>query len=440
MLSIVRRPFEAHLLKHGYRPAPVRPRFSPSVSRRPSRTTSLASEKHHGGRVSASTHRSTSSSTSNTDVETLDLNSSSPPAMIHAPSPIRSIGLGIFTSHAQPPPLPPGFAIPSRSSSLESPPPIFHPTVSNRHLPPPPRMSALIAPSGFVPLSVPAQYSASAWRAVHPPAPSPLGPTASRSNPHLPHSSSSYNFSYRSRFSRSSASLSRPRRLSATTAGGSVAWSSRSGSTGPDEGRGSPGSGNDGDRRATANEIAFAILNGTPIPGTQAAKGRAAGHMRHSSAPDASAGTPHSSRKTKGWKPQLKDQDEKIETQAPRIPRSSSAELLSKFSPDSSPDDDKVDLRQQFEKDLDFRLSFDKFLPFRKIRSADPIRHSDIPGGAANAIRAAFSTSRSPQTPKSPKTTDESNDAASKPQTPAQVWRMAFDDMKNKPLPKIAPL
>src|SRR5262245_31382080 len=125
MLSVVRRPFEAHLLKHGYRPPPVRPHLTPGVSRRPSptRSASFVSEKYLGGRVSASTHRSTPSNASNTDVETLDLNSTSPPATIHAPSPIRSIGLGIFTSHAQPPPVPPGLAIPPRSSSLESPPP-----------------------------------------------------------------------------------------------------------------------------------------------------------------------------------------------------------------------------------------------------------------------------------------------------------------------------
>ncbi|KAF2733379.1 hypothetical protein EJ04DRAFT_273561 [Polyplosphaeria fusca] len=421
MLSVVRRPFEAHLLKHGYRVhVPQNP--APAVSRRPSptRSASYASEKYQG-RVSASTHRSTPSNHSNTDVDTLDLNNSPPGSTILAPSPIRTIGMGIFTSHAQPPPLPAAYIPPrtsSRSTSRDMSPPIFHPSTSNQHLPPPPRMSSLITPSGFVPLSVPAQYSASAWRAVHPPPTSPLGCSASRSHTHLPSASQGQNFSYRNRYSRSSVSLTRPHRLStATPVGSEKGWSSRSGSTGPgEEGRRTPGSSN-GDK-PSANEIAYAILNGTAIPGHQPPKG----HMRRSSAPDATTGAQQDfGRKAKGWKPTLRGQGEPAETPPIVIPRSSSADLLSKFSPDSSPDNE-VNLKREFERELDFRLTLIRSLPFRKSRSESPLRpKSDIPLGAGDVARGSTG-SRTPR------------------EADAVARRMTYDDVKNKPLPRIAAL
>jgi hypothetical protein len=435
MLASVRRPFEAHVFKHGYK-EPVNPHPTPAVSRRPSpsRSVSISSDKYRG-RVSVSTHRSSPSNVSNTDVETLDLNSGSPPSTIHAPSPIRSIGLNIFTSQAQPPPLPAAF-IPPRSTSLESSaPPMFHPSTSYNHLPPPPRMSALIAPSGFVPLAIPAQYSASAWRAVHPTLPSPLGPAASRSHPHLPHTASgyNYNFSYRSRYSRSSVSLTRPHRLSTATPAGSVTWSSRSGSTGPgDEDRGSPSSSEVAAQKASANAIAYAILNGTTIPGTDVRGKPKAGHMRRASAPDASTGVEQPGRMAKGWKPQLHCQEEGKEHRPPKMVRSSSAELLSKFSPDSSPEDN-VNLRTELERELDVHLSLVNSRHLvRKTRSESPLRHSDIPGGAtsaANLVRAS-TISRMSLDLRASKHGD----------TALGTKRMTFDEIKNKPLPKIAAL
>jgi hypothetical protein len=291
LLSVVRRPFEAHLLKHGYRPRLMKAMI-PSICRRssPARSASF-SEKFQRGRVSASTHKSTPSNASNTDIDTVELQGTSPAPSIFAPSPMRAIGIGVFTSLAQPPPLPATFALPSRIPSIELPPALFQPSASNRHLPLPPRMSSLVTPSGFVPLSIPAQFSASAWRAVHPLAPSPLGPVASRSHPQLPRTNSMHSFNYRNGYSRSSLSLTRPHRLSTTTPVGSVAWSSRSSSTGPDEGRGSPSPAKcASEHKATANYLAYAILNGTGISGTKATASRSTGHMRHVSAPDVSPG------------------------------------------------------------------------------------------------------------------------------------------------------
>ncbi|KAF2267275.1 hypothetical protein CC78DRAFT_94716 [Lojkania enalia] len=438
MLAVVRRPFEAHLLKHGYQ-KPGNRRPTPVVSRRPSpsRSSSFTSEKYQG-RVSASTHRSSPSNHSNADVETLDLNQSPPTSTIIAPSPVRSIGLGIFTSHAQPPPLPAAFIAP-RSTSVDLPVNVFQPSTSYQHLPLPPRMPALITPSGFVPLSASAQYSASAWRAVHPPLPSPLGSAASRSHPHLPHTNQGPNFSYnRSRYSRSSVSLTRPSRLSTATPVGSIGWSSRSGSTGPgEEGQTSPASAiANNNVRPAANAIAYAILNGTTIPGTEGPQHRTASHIRRASAPDASTGGQNPARKAKGWKPKLRGQTDPSECLPIIIPRASSAELLSRFSPDSSPDNNEVNLKNEFERELDLRdlgSNFANALPFRKSRSVSPLRHSDILAGATNVFRAS-TLSRMSRNPSIPKQGENG------PRIKAEARRTTLDELKNKPLPKIAAL
>lgn len=470
MLASVRRPFEAHILKHGYKkPIPNHP--SPNDSRRPSpsRSISLNFEKHYGRR-SASTHRSSPSYRSNADVETLDLDRSSPPSTIHAPSPVRSLGLGmgIFTSHDHPPPLPAAFG-PRRSSSYDTLPPVFYPSVSHARLQPPPRMTSLVAPTGFVPLSAPVQYSASVMRAVHPPLPSPLRSTASRSHSHLPATNQGPNLNYRARYSRSSISLTRPHRLSSAPAG-SVGWSSRSGSTGPgDEGRRTPSSSNaDGHDRPSASMIAYAILNGTSIPGYgYPQEQKSHHHQRHSSAPDTTAGA-ECGRMAMGWKPKLKSSNEGTDSTPILIPRASSAELLSKFSPDTSPEDNNINLRRAFERDLDHRLSM-MVKKTRKSRSSSPLRHSEIPDGATTVSRASSSTLRDPfgsgaskngmwispqSTGQSSRrlTFDGGDSAASSntrgamsisPQSTGGSTRRltsTFDDVKNKPLPKIAAL
>lgn len=432
MLATIRRPFEAHVFKHGYQ-EPVNPHPTPAVSRHPSPTRSGSfTPEYYQRHVSTSTHRSSPSNVSNTDVETIDLNSHSPPTTIHAPSPVRSIGLGIFTSHAQPPPLPAGY-IPLRSTSLESSPPIFYPSASY-HLPPPPRMSSMVAPSGFVPLSIPVQYSASAWRAVHPTLPSPLGRSASRSNPHLPPTASGHAFSYRSRYSRSSVSLTRPNRLSSATPVGSVAWSSRSGSTGPgDEGRGSPASGSlSGRERASASAIAYLILNSSNKPGAEPQRNQKVAHARRASAPDTTTGAEQQGRMAKGWKPQLQGRQDGVNNHPLRIIRSSSAELLSKFSPDSSPEDNSVNLRRELERELESVLSHASSRPLRRSRSESPLRHSDIPGGTTHVNRVTM-ISRMPQNPRMPKHADTGAGAQ-------QSRRMTYDELKNKPLPRIAAL
>jgi hypothetical protein len=437
VLAAVRRPFEAHLFKHGYQ-QPNDPFATPSVSRNTSpvqRGTNTSEKQTRERRMSASTRRSVSDS----DVETLTLSSSPPLPTLHAPLPQRSVGMGIFTSHFAPPPIPPEYFAASRASSLDTLTPSFQPSASHRVLTRPPRLSGLVSSSGFVPLSIAPQYSASTWRALHPTSPSSMRP-ASRSQPHLPSSA----LSYRSRYSRSSVSITKPHRLSTATPAGSVACSSRSTSTGP-EGRVTPTLSEDNpDRRAPASEIAFAIMNGTPIPGTTRPQTRGKGHMRTTSAPDTTMGAQQPDRMAMGWKPQLASQTQEqrgkerlsLDTTLPiklvRRVRSSSAELLSRFSPDSSPDKDTTP-QQELERNLDLRARVMKELPFRRSRSADPMTKPEASGsvsfGLAEAAAAMISNMpHDVQVPKSRVLHSE----------PESQRRMTYDEVKNKPLPKIA--
>ena len=443
VLAVVRRPFEAHLFKHGYE-APTDPFATPAASRdaSPVRPDPYGSEKRaRGRRRSASTRRNDSVS----DVDTLDLSNSPPPPTLHAPSPQRSVGLGIFTSNLAPPPIPAEFVAPPRASSLENLPSLFQPSVSHHSLTLPPRLSGQVSSAGFIPLSVAPQFSASTWRALHPISPTSMG-LASRSHPHLPSSG----YPYRHRFSRSSVSLTRPHRLSTATPAASVAWSSRSGSTGPEGREASTSSEDNKDRRASANEIAFAILNGTPIPGTTRPKTRGKYHMRTASAPDTTTGAQQPlpmDRMAMGWKPQLAGQPTK-QTQAEpevqsmplklaRIVRSSSAELLSRFSPDSSPDNIDKTPRRELERSIDTRARVMKELPFRRSRSADCVAHAgvDASAGASSSLDEAAKTTISdlPQDV----TLLKNRVLHSEPE---RKRRMTFDEVKNKPLPKIAML
>jgi hypothetical protein len=417
VLAVVDRPFEAHLFKHGYEQH-AEPSATPGVSRRTSaaRPVSYISEKRTSNqRRSVSAHRRNPSDYSFADVATIDLSNSPAPSTIFAPSPIRSLGLGIFTSHHMPPPIPAAY--------FDTRPPVFNPSTANRSLTRPPRLSGHLATSGFAPL---VQYSASTWRAVHPTLP------ASRSQPYLP----SIGLSHHSRYSRSSVSFTRPHRLS--YAAPTASSSSRSGSTGP-EGRDSPLSATgDAYEKATPSEIAYTILNGTPIPGTTRVKGRT--HMRTASAPDATSGAqqaPHSERMAIGWKPQLPDLDleqkegltgneqQASEIQPVRLVKlthSSSEGFLSRFSPDTSPDNDLKKSHQELERELAARLITRKPVPARS-RSADPMRHSSVP---TVAEAATVMISKMPQDLETPKARPVSTD--DKPKTP-------FEEGKDKPLP-----
>ncbi|KAF1935609.1 hypothetical protein EJ02DRAFT_120007 [Clathrospora elynae] len=441
VLAVVNRPFEAHLFNYGYhQPADLQP--TPPTSQRPSPARYDALERCPcGRRRSVSTHRSTTSNFTNTGVDTINLSTSPPPPTISAPSPVRSLGSDIFTSSVAPPPIPSAFIASKHKSSKETLPPMFYPSMSHKALTRPPRIPGLVATSGFAPLSIPAQYPASTWRAIHPSNPPCMSP-ASRSFPHLP----SAGFPYHNRYSRSSISLTRPHRLSYASPADNEACSLRSWSTGP-EGRASPLTGADEtSRKATPNQILYAILNGTPIPGTTNSNDRAAGRpMRTASAPDVTVGAqppPPPNRMAMGWKTQLTDPytSQRQGTEAGDLPGattaptkivklvpSSSSGFLGSFSPDTSPDDDAKSPQRELEKELDARIVARKPLPGGRSRSVDPIRQSSAP---TVAEAAAAMVNKMPSDLKMHKSRATSAEEDGK-------RRKLFKEVKNMPLPRI---
>jgi hypothetical protein len=193
-------------------------------------------------------------------------------------APVRSSESDVFTSHHAPPPIPSAYLASYRNSSLDSSAPVFRPSTNNGLLTRPPRLSSSSDNIEYVPLFTQAQYSASAWRAVHPDGEKHFLPSL-QPRP----STRGLEFSYQSRYSRSSISLTRPTRLSS--------WSSisQSGSTGSESRDGPFSVGTDEGNRASPREIAYAIMNGTPIPGTERVKSSNRHHTRRASAPNHTA-------------------------------------------------------------------------------------------------------------------------------------------------------
>ncbi|KAL5117372.1 hypothetical protein ACEQ8H_004688 [Pleosporales sp. CAS-2024a] len=439
VLAVVRRPFEAHLFSHGYT-VQTNPFATPSASRgaspiRPSART--LNKRPSRRRTSTSTRRSRS----NSDIESIDLSHSPAPPTICNPSPQRSVGLGIFTSEFTPPPIPGQFIHPVRSTSLDSLTPLFPPSPSQRVLTRPPRLSGNKTNTVFIPLTLAPQYSASTLRALHPPSPSGVLHT-SQSHPHLP----STVFSDRSRLSPSSASLIRPQRLGTVVR--HDGQSPRSVSIGA--GRRGPLTccSEDFRGKTLGEEIASALMQGTCTPDVRY-KARGKGDKRTSSAPDVAAGAQESPQKdcmTIGWKPLLTDslEDRNLDQAMPdvtcasikltKVVRASSAELLSRFSPDTSPDDDETTPRRQLERNFDLRARVMKELPFRRSRSVGPTSRSDVDVGVQRSSiveAAAAMVSNMPQD-LIPKTRMRSR--------PERKKTMMWDDWRNKPLPRIAKL
>ncbi|KAF2743252.1 hypothetical protein M011DRAFT_451796 [Sporormia fimetaria CBS 119925] len=410
MLAVLRRPFEAHVFRYRHRER-VQGHLTPAPSRGSSPARSYTSSKIHS--------RMSSVMSSVTHIRNLS-NSS----------------VNIDNSNPQ-----------STSSST----PTGYPST-------PHKMAPLVTPSGFIPLSTPQQYSHSVWRAVHPTLPSPLGPRTSRSYSNLPNAVSGPQMYARSRYSRSSISLTRPHRLSMAAPPGSDIWSDHSVSTGPeDEGANVEAGGHSemSTKRASASEIAYALLNGTAIPGTHSVPNRSnvKGHVRHSSAPDgAQANTTagaaeemRTGRMALGWKPELRcatdtDVKERLETKRQSVMvRSASQELLSLPDLDSSPDGSLTSLRKELEKDLDCSGA-----QIWKSQSESLLRAGT--GLEAEEKDIAGRVSRMPQRPKIPKRgSDERSsvsigDSGNEGAEGKRARRLTMEESKNKPLPKIAVL
>ncbi|KAI8933064.1 hypothetical protein NX059_009709 [Plenodomus lindquistii] len=448
ILATVRRPFEAHLFKHGFqRPYNTLPALPESRKPSPQGRASFASEKISlGHRRSVSTYRTADTNFSNTDNDQLDMNFRLRDSFIHAPSPVRSLGLGIFTSDSIPPPIPSAYANAPRLQPLGTFPSLLYPSVSQHSLTRPPRLSGQHSRTESLASSIaPAEYSASTIRALHPPQFS-MG-LASRSQQHLPN----VGFAYRKQYSRSSVSLTRPQHLSSGTPVGSVDWSSKSGSAGPDRlyslssaGDSSPS------RNKSAPEIAQTAQNSPVKAQNNSVIFRKAVHMRATSAPtpalDATCGADLSQqpdRMAMGWKPQLAGQavhGSKIKANVEQVkplplPRSASAGFLSNFSPDISPYNDDTTFNDAYGRALDTRTIARKPLPNRHswdLGAMGP--NADATTGAVDPAEAAAM-----MLSKMPRDIMVRGRKSSGALTDGQR-RARFEDVKNKPLPRIAHL
>ena len=387
MLAIVGRPFEAHLFKHGYQQS-VDSDSTPSISRTnttlPPMSGSL--EKHERGRGRRRSTSIESDNSSNTNVSSIHRSTSAPRMFYH-----------------------------SRTSS----------SLSRT-----PRFSGLDRTPIFGQPSVQAQYAPSTWRAIHPAASTML---VSRSYPQLPSAS----MSHQSLYSRSSISLTRPSRLSYASPPGT---SSSSGSSRPDSRDEISSVKIDAEGRASASEIAFALVNGTEIPGSLRPKNQT-GHSRTVSAPNTTGGAPqpyHLGRMAKGWKPQLVDiGPSKTRVRAAKhleLARSSSTGFLDRFSPDSSPDaSPNNDIRrpyQPFGNESGTRNAIQAPPKVRELKSARRL-HSRISSAPTPAEAAQYMVMQMPEDLQTYHTRSKSADAG-------LMLRLPFEAIKNKPLPRIA--
>jgi hypothetical protein len=280
MIAVIRRPLEAHLLGHNSVSPMIRP-CSPS-----------AGQFIRGRRRSTSTP----SIFTNADAETLELDISRPPSVVHSPPPSRhSPKPDVFTSPFAPPPLPSAYAASQRG--------LWHQrTISPAPACPLPlpvqsRTSMLLPVSAYAPYSIPLEFSASAQRAIYPDTSAPYRPATPRSHPHLRSASTSL----QPRQARSQGSLSRPSHLSSFPSPSPLSFSESSSPSPPSH-----------KNRASAAEIAHALAHDKPIPGTdmETTPGRSPGHLRHASAPGAISPvkqprqpSQHTVRKTKTRRP-----------------------------------------------------------------------------------------------------------------------------------------
>ncbi|KAF2851884.1 hypothetical protein T440DRAFT_46451 [Plenodomus tracheiphilus IPT5] len=442
VLATVRRPFEAHLLRFGLeRPHNPLPTLLGSRKSSPTRRASFASEKHpldHRRSVSAYT---AGANFSIPDGDALDWNFRPPAATIHAPSPVRSLGLGIFTSGSIPPPIPSAYATLPRLQPLGTFAPLLYPWSSQHSLTVPPRLSGDSRNASFASSIVPAEYSASTMRALHPPQ-SAMG-LASRSQQHLP----SVGFAYHKQYSRSTVSLTRPHRLGTVTPAGSVDWSSRSGSTGPEQLSSLSSAEGGTGRNKTAPEVAETVQHSSLKLESDSTVVRKAVHTRTASAPasDAVCGADapqQINRMAMGWKPQLAGQTDlpsqsKVDSGRNKpsvLTQSTSAGFLSSFSPDISPSDDDATFSDVYGDALNARKVARKPLPIRRSSSAGAIRlHADATTGAVDpAEAAAVMLSRMP------KDIRLQGRRSSGGFLEGGQKKAKFEDVKNKPLPRIA--
>ncbi|KAJ4313219.1 hypothetical protein N0V94_007040 [Neodidymelliopsis sp. IMI 364377] len=201
-------------------------------------------------------------------------------------------------------------------------------------------------------------------------------------------------------YSRSTVSLSRPRRLSSLTPIAHLECSSRSETLKSSEGISEKGESPNSKsstcsttKRASTAEIAYAIAYDTRIPGTEWPRKK---HWRTVSAPNATAGVQallSGERMAMGWKPNLEKSKTVMQKPLPthfeRLVRSASAELLGRFGPLAK--DEEKKWKKEFELEMDTRLNAMSHLPFSERKSmstdAETLRESYDAGSLDEEVR-----------------------------------------------------
>lgn len=452
VLATVRRPFEAHLFNHGFQqpqhPIPaLRGTRKSSYTRRPSYT----SEKYAlGHQRSNSSFRTAETNASGTEVDTLDWNFRLPMSSSRAPSPVESLGLGIFTSNSIPPPIPSAYATPPRLHSPGGYAPTLQPTVSQNLLTRPPRLSGQDRTLTSAPAAaVAAQYSASTLRALHPPQTSK--PLTSRSHAQLP----SVGYCYRDQYSRSAASLTRPHRLSTMTSVGSLDWSLKNGSSGHTRLHSMSSAEESVERHRPAREGVPISKCGSSHSESSSTTNEKALHRRPSSAPASDAvrgidALQRSDRMAMGWKPHLagprthrgqkaatlsSQNTSRIERKYPhKLIHSSSAGFLSNFSPDIRPYQDSTSLDDMYRQGFHGRgvVAYKPPQIQRSFSANELMGTADTINGAVDPAQATAVMMR-----KMPKDIR----LHGRKSTGGGVERQKktrFEDQMNKPLPRVA--
>lgn len=354
VLAVVNRPFEAHLFRHGYqKPADISRSPHPSFGQPLTRNLTWTLEKRIDDRPrSVSTHRSRS-------FETVNRSKGLAQPIVSAPSRVRSSDSRIFTSPYTPPPIPPAYIAAQRNSSAYTSDRSSHSSMNRGFLTRPPRLSGSTRIPESVPLSVPAQYPMSTWRAIH-----PEGPTSVPLSTHSRPRSYSTGLSYQSEYSRSSVFLTRPARLSNSRS------SSRHGSE-ELKGRNDRFSSSIVESKsASPRGGAYAIKHGTPLAHTEHVKRQIGHHTRTASAPQAAS-------------------------------------------------------HREFQKEADVKIVTRKPVPVRQLRSANRV-----------GISSAFIYAEAAEDSVNRMLSDSRNKLGSAGSVKART--MTFEQVKNKPLPKIA--
>jgi hypothetical protein len=322
ILAGVSRPFEAHLFNHGYEP-PIEVYSKPYTPGPPDSDTGSYHYQEYLEHQwqPKSLHEIDVSHSSDENLNTPSPDYTPPPSIMSPPCTVYSPGRGVFTSHHMPPPIPAEYIVPRRNSFSGAFPTARQPhKYQKSHAGSSRSFVSGVAP-GSSRQSLPAHLSRSTWHAVHP-NPASLALVA-HSRPDV----SSARFSYQSPYFRSSISLTRPRRLSYYSAAPSLSSQTEHSDSDSQDGSFS---------RANSSEIARAFPQGmhtaTPLHPNSRTR-----NIRITTTLDARSDAQRTYNRMSAPLPSYPDQAFLSKETDRNYIRSASPGFLSFFSPDSSP-------------------------------------------------------------------------------------------------------